>query len=316
MSTATTLARGLGLFSLGLGLYQVASPRGFARTIGLRPSPERETASMSVGVRELAAAGGLLASPRPVRWPWVRVAGDLMDIGLLARAMTARDAQRDRVAMAMLAVVGITAVDVVAGLAMHEESRPQGTATMTPRGTRRLRRSVTLQVSPQEAYDAWRDFAAFPRFMQHVESVRVIDGRRSHWRAKAPLVGSVEWDAEITQDRPGEVIAWQAIPGSPVPNAGRVRFVDAPGDRGTEVHVEMDYAAPLGSVGAVVAKLFGEEPAQQTADDLRRFKQMVETGLIPRSEATIDDRKIRQRPAQPPAELPARRAGELAAASA
>jgi uncharacterized membrane protein len=176
---------------------------------------------------------------------------------------------------------------------------PTGTATTLESGVRRIRRSATVNAPRTQAYEVWRDFAGLPRFMRHLDEVRVIDDTRSHWRAKAPGGTTVAWDAEITEDTPGEVIGWRSGAGSQVANAGRVRFRDAPGDRGTEVHVELAYEPPFGPLGATVAKLFGEEPAQQVADDLRRFKQIVETGRVTWSDATISDRRLRQRPAQP-----------------
>jgi uncharacterized membrane protein len=299
MTTGTKLARGLGVFSLGLGLVQLLAPRRFLQAIGIGPRDDRVRPTRFVGVRELGAAGGLLARRQAAMWPWARVVGDVMDIGLLSRAMVAPDTNRRRVATALVAVVGITAVDLLAGFVVTNERKPQGTATTTERGTRRIRRSVTVLVPRQRAYELWRDFANLPRFMNHLEEVRVIDERRSHWRAKAPVGGAVEWDAEITEDRSGEVIAWRSVGGSQVENSGRVRFKDAPGDRGTEVHVELEYAPPFGSLGATVAQLLGEEPARQASDDLRRFKQIVETGRIPWSDATVEDRKLKQRPAQP-----------------
>jgi len=301
MTTATTLARALGVFSLGLGVTQLLAPGRFASSIGIHPDRRRTLATAMVGARELGVGGALLADPRAVKWPWMRVAGDVMDAGLLARALVARDVHRGRAALALLSVAGIGALDVVAGMAMLEEQGPQGTATVTPDGKRQVRRALTVRASRQQAYDLWRDFSRLPQFMNHLESVEVTDdGRRSHWRAKAPAGRTVEWDAEVIEDRPGEIIAWRAVPGSSIQNAGRVRFVDAPGDRGTEVHVEMEYAAPLGTVGVVVARLMGQEPAQQVSDDLRRFKEILETGRIAWSDATIGDRKLRQRPAQPP----------------
>ena len=313
MSTGTSLARGLGLFSLGLGAYQLLAPRRFSELIGVHPEDDRVAATRLVGMREIGAAGGLLASPKPVTWPWLRVGGDLMDAGLLARAMISRDARRDRVALALVAVAGIAAVDLLAGMVLASESAPEGTATTTPEGTRRVRRAVTVQASRQQAYDAWRDLEQLPRFMQHVEEIRVIDQRRSHWRAKGPAGIPVEWDAEITDDNPGETLAWRSVNG--VGNWGRVRFVDAPGDRGTEVHVEMEYAPPLGAIGAMAARVLGEEPAKQAADDLRRFKQIIETGRVPWSDATVGDRKLRQRPAQP-TEQPVREPSAQRAAAA
>ena len=114
---------------------------------------------------------------------------------------------------------------------------------------------------------------------------------------------SVEWDAEITEDVPGERISWRSLEGAKVENAGTVRFVPAPGEQGTEVHVELRYDVPGGAVGSLVAKLFGEEPALQIKDDLRRFKQIVETGEIARSdgspEGQFNKRQLKPRPASP-----------------
>jgi len=109
----------------------------------------------------------------------------------------------------------------------------------------------------------------------------------------------VEWDAEIVEDRPNELIAWRSVEGSDVDNSGSVRFVQAPGDRGTEVHVELRYSPPGGVIGATIAKLFGEEPAQQVDADLHAFKAIMETGQLVHSDATIHGRP---HPAQPPAE--------------
>jgi len=147
-------------------------------------------------------------------------------------------------------------------------------------------KSMPVKASPDEAYRFWRKFENFPRFMYHVEEVRSLGDRRSHWKAKAPLGRTVEWDAEIVEDRPGEMIAWRSVAGSQVPNAGSVSFKKLPGDRGTAVRVELGYDPPGGVVGATFAKLFGREPGQQVDQDLRRFKAMLETGEIIMSDAT------------------------------
>jgi uncharacterized membrane protein len=136
--------------------------------------------------------------------------------------------------------------------------------------------------------------------MSNLESVEVTDDRRSHWKAKAPLGASAEWDAEMTEDRPNELIAWRSLPGATVGNSGRVTFRPAPQGRGTEVLVELEYAPPGGPLGATVAKLLREEPGQQVKGDLRRFKQVMETGEVVLSEATLDG-GLKQRPGQPPA---------------
>lgn len=141
-------------------------------------------------------------------------------------------------------------------------------------------RAVTINQPPDALYRFWRNFEHLPRFMRHLDSVQVIDNRRSHWVAKAPLDMQVQWDAEIVEERENEYIAWRSVENADIPNSGEVRFMKAPGDRGTEVYVSLTYQPPAGKLGAAVAKLFGEEPKQQISDDLRRFKQLMETGEI------------------------------------
>jgi len=140
--------------------------------------------------------------------------------------------------------------------------------------------------------------------MTHLEYVEsYADGRRSHWIAAGPAGRSVEWDAEIVDEREGELIAWRSFPGADIENSGTVTFTPAPQDLGTEVRVELTYTLPAGRVGAFIAKLFGEEPRQQVADDLKRFKQVMETGEVLVSEGNPagprSSRQFRQRPAQP-----------------
>jgi uncharacterized membrane protein len=150
-----------------------------------------------------------------------------------------------------------------------------------PRKQTGVVRAVTVNRARAELYAYWHDFGNLPRFMKHLDSVSVIDSRRSHWVAKAPAGTRVEWDAEITSDEPHTLIAWQSVGENDVDNSGIVRFADAPGDRGTEVLVQLNYDAPAGALGKVFAKMFGEEPEQQVREDLRRFKSMMETGVIP-----------------------------------
>jgi uncharacterized membrane protein len=166
------------------------------------------------------------------------------------------------------------------------------------------RSAATINASPDTVYAAWRDVTRLPQFMDHLEAVTGTDDRRSHWVAKAPAGTKVEWDAEITEDVPGERIAWRSLAGASVENSGVVEFVAGPGGRGTEVHVAVEYSPPGGALGSAVAKLFGEEPSQQVSDDLRRFKQLVETGEIARSDgAPLGTRTANighQQEAQPP----------------
>ena len=117
--------------------------------------------------------------------------------------------------------------------------------------------------------------------MKHLESVEIVGDNRMHWKAKGPAGTSVEWDAELVADEPGRLLAWRSLEGSQVDNEGVVRFEPAPGGRGTILRVMMSYKPPGGIAGALVAKMFGEEPSQQIDEDLRRFKWLIETGEIP-----------------------------------
>jgi uncharacterized membrane protein len=143
-----------------------------------------------------------------------------------------------------------------------------------------VEQSFTINREPWELYEFWRDFKNLPQIMSHLERVDVLEGNRSHWVAKAPAIagGTVEWDAEIINDEPNALIAWRSLGGADVDNAGSVRFVPAPGNRGTEVKVVLDYIPPAGRVGAIVARLFGESPQVQVQQDLRKFKRVMETG--------------------------------------
>ncbi|HSH39198.1 MAG TPA: SRPBCC family protein, partial [Chthoniobacterales bacterium] len=133
-------------------------------------------------------------------------------------------------------------------------------------------------------YAFWRQFENLPRFMRHLESVRQTGQNRSHWRAKGPTGTSVEWEAEIVDERPGELIAWRSLPGADIENSGSVRFERAPGGRGTFVRVKMEYHPPSGFFGASIARLLGEEPEIQVQRDLYRFKQVMETGQVTTTE--------------------------------
>jgi uncharacterized membrane protein len=142
--------------------------------------------------------------------------------------------------------------------------------------------AVTIARPIAEVYRFWRNFENLPRFMDHLESVSVRDSGISHWVAHGPAGTRVEWDARIINEIENEVIAWQSIEGSTIATAGSVRFADAP--RGTAVRVKFQYDPPAGKLGAAVARLFGEEPNIQVRHDLRRLKQILETGEV----ATIE----------------------------
>jgi uncharacterized membrane protein len=145
----------------------------------------------------------------------------------------------------------------------------------------RVEKAVTINRSPASIYAEWHDIEQLPRIMSHLISVKQTADGLSHWVARAPAGRTVEWDAEVIHDQTNRVIAWRSVGDTAVPNVGSVRFNDAPGGRGTEVKVTLEYSPPGGALGATIAKLLGEEPGQQVADDLRRFKQFIETGEYP-----------------------------------
>ena len=163
--------------------------------------------------------------------------------------------------------------------------------------------TTTVGLSEQEVYEMWRHLDNLPKFMAHLEEVRPDGNGRSHWRAGGPFGRTVEWDAEITEDVPGQRIAWRSVGSAGIHNEGSVQFAPAPGGRGTEVHVKLRYEMPGGKLGEAVARYFGENPRQQLDDDLRRFKQVAETGEVVRSEGAPGGKRARrefpQHPARP-----------------
>lgn len=300
-ATARRLARALGWVSLGLGVAQVSAPGAVRRLSGASDSRASRILVPLVGVRELTQAAGLLSGRAPAGWTWSRVAGDAVDLAVLGRVLRTRTGARRRRAVAVTAVVAaVTVADVYAAARAARVRR-----TRQADGGARLAvtASITVNRPVDEVYRFWRDLGNLPQFMIHLESVRTTDGRSSHWVATAPAGRTVEWDAEIVDDRPEELIAWRSTGQADVPNSGTVRFAPAPGGRGTEVRVGLEYAPPAGRLGAMAARLFGEHPDQQVRDDLRRFKQVMETGEVVRSEASPEGvraaRQLRQRPAQP-----------------
>jgi uncharacterized membrane protein len=146
-------------------------------------------------------------------------------------------------------------------------------------------RTVTINKSRAELYAFWRDFRNLARFLENIERVDVGDDRRSHWVIKAPAGRTVEWDSQITEDEPDRVIAWESVDGGDIKNTGRIEFSDAAPGRGTLVTATIVYDPPGGDVGKLIAKLFQKEPKVQARRDLRRFKQLMETGEISTSAA-------------------------------
>ena len=287
-SSAKRLARGLGWFSVGLGLAELLAPRAIAKISGV--SNAHTGLIRLYGLRELASGITIFSQEKPTEGVWSRVAGDALDLVSLGVAFTSPNAKRGRVAFATANVLAVTALDLICAKQLTGNGN-QGV---------HAKASCIVNRSPEEVYSFWRNFENLPRFMKHLESVHDTGNGRSHWVVKGPAGTSVEWDATIIADVPNEVITWRSLEDSDVDNAGAVRFEAAPGGRGTIVKVNIQYNPPAGVVGATIAKLFGEEPQQQLDDDMRRFKQVMEVGEVVVSDATLmGTGYFEQRPARP-----------------
>ncbi|HJQ24303.1 MAG TPA: SRPBCC family protein [Blastocatellia bacterium] len=272
------LASFLGWFSIGLGLAEVIAPKAFGKLIGAK-GEHTKFIRFACGLREIAAGIGILTQRKPAAWVWARVAGDAMDLAALDAALMAEGTDKLKLSAAMASVIGVATLDLYTAQRL---SLPRG-----PHGAVMAVNTITINRPPEEVYRFWRDFRSLPRFMSHLESVQVTDEKRSHWVAKAPAGHTVEWDAEIVEDQPNRLIAWRSLEGADVDNSGTVRFDPAPGNRGTEVRVEVEYNPPAGALGAAVARLFGEAPEEQIKGDLRRLKQVLETGEVIHSDSSI-----------------------------
>ena len=300
-----SLANALGWFSIGLGLAQVVAPDGVARMIGAQPTDGTARLMRAFGLREISSGIGILSGKRTDQWVRARVAGDALDLAMLGKTLMAGNSDRGKTVAATVAVLGVTALDLLASEKLRSSQldgqRKRGLTTGRQAGSNsvHVRRTITIRKPREEVYAFWRNFENLPRFMNHLQSVQVLDDRRSHWVANAPAGTTVEWDAEITVDRPNELIAWRSLSGADVANDGIVRFVTAPGDRGTEVHVDFAYDPPGGRISAMLAKLTGEEPSQQTRDDLFALKNVLEVGEVVLSDASLHKG---MHPAQPAAE--------------
>jgi len=163
-------------------------------------------------------------------------------------------------------------------------------ASVPARAGVKVEQKITVNRPPEELYEQWRDLTGLPRIMRHLESVESVGPNRTCWTAKGPLGTSFTWEAEIINQRENEMIAWRSLEGSEVDTAGSVHFARAPGGRGTEVTVSLKYNPPGGRAAARLAKLFGQAPEQQIAEDLRRWKQLMEAGEIATTEGQTSGR--------------------------
>lgn len=264
------LTTGLGYFSLGLGTMQLLVPDRVNRLIGVRDDAGSRFWQRVVGVQELSAAAGIFTQRRPVEWLWGRTAADVLHLSLLARSLRGRAVAPSRVAGAMGSVVGTFALDAYASARMTSD--PQATRKEAPV---QCNASITISGTREEVQRGWQEFerSGGPHVrLGPIETVQEQLGSSTEFRTTDPSA------------------------------TGIARFVDAPGRRGTEIHLELEYEVPAGAVGAAVKKVVGDDPHQMAQDDLRRFKQLVETGEVVRSEGAPTGHSARLQPKQRPAQ--------------
>lgn len=201
------------------------------------------------------AAGGALLAYGLVRRSWAGTVLALMGSSLISRG-----------------AFGSCAVYRALGINTARQTGTKGVKGI------KVEKSVIIHKSHEVLYHFWRNFENLPRFMGHLQSVTILDDKRSHWVAKGPAGSSVEWDAEIIKEQENRMIAWRSLGGADVQNAGSVYFNAIGQGNETELKVILDYAPPGSKLGAAIAAIFGEEPSQQVEDDLNCFKQMMEAG--------------------------------------
>jgi uncharacterized membrane protein len=226
----------------------------------------------------------------PERWVSVIAGSALAAYGLKLRSIPGLVVGAIGGALIHRGATGHCLVYESMGMTTAEESGESQVSVPYGRGLR-VEKAVTINAKPEDVYRFWRNFENLPRFMHHLQSVKMIDDRRSHWVTKGPAGSSVEWDAEIINEIPNELIGWRSMEGSQIDNAGSVHFTAAPGGRGTEVQVVLRYDPPGGKLGATISKLLGEDPAMAVQEDLRRLKMLVETGELATTEGQSTGRK-------------------------
>ena len=300
---AEQLARFLGWFSIGLGIAEIVAPRQIANLIGVEHKPG---VFRMMGLREIGSGVGILSQDQPAGAVWSRVAGDLLDLALLGTQLDSNNPERGKTLAATMSVLGVTAVDLYTAKTLSRQSNggngssqrrnDSARGLVESSGGIKVKKAVTVGRPVTEVYGFWRNFENLPRFMTHLESVRVFDDRRSHWAALGPAGIRLEWDAETVEDRTNELISWRSLPGGQVDTAGYVQFRPAPGNRGTEIVVEMRYDPPGGIIGASIAKLFGESGQEVVTRDLLAFKNVMEVGEVLHSDVSIYTRPHAARP--------------------
>jgi len=218
----------------------------------------------------------------PERWVSVVAGTAITAYGLARRSLSGLAVASLGGALLWRGATGCCPVYEALGVSTYREDEEDRNVSVPYGRGIRVEKTTTVGTTPEQLYAFWHNFENLPRFMHHLQSVKVHDSKRSHWVVNGPAGIDAEWDAEIINDVPNELIGWRSVDGANVNNAGSVHFTPVP--HGTEVKVVLRYDPPGGALGAAFAKLFGEDPDRQVQEDLRRFKMLVETGELATTE--------------------------------
>jgi uncharacterized membrane protein len=243
-------------------------------------------------MRELAAGVGILSQPMPAAWIWSRVAGDALDLASLGSALSSSRADRTKVMTATVAVLGVTALDMICAQQLSNEA--DGSAQHRPV---RFTQSIIINRSPDEIYEFWQNPQNLPKFIERLESVESRGDGRYLWITRGPGGNTMEWTAEKVEDMPGHAIGWRFATAAGIAITCSVHFERATGNRGTVVRAELRGEPRGGAIGATLAKLVGAGLELRLEQDLRRLKQILETGEVVQSDASIHPG---MHPARPP----------------
>lgn len=211
---------------------------------------------------------------------WVSTAGGAGFVlyGLKTRGLLGLTLGAIGAAMLYRGTTGHCSAYSAMGMSTAENDRSQ--ASLEGSNSIKVEESIFVAADQVTLYKYWRNLSNLPKVMSHLESVVESGNKRSHWVAKAPLGMTAEWDAEIINETENELIAWRSLEGSEIPNAGSVRFTKETTGAGTTIKVSLMYHPPAGKIGGYVARLFGEDPGVQIAEDLKKFKELAEAGKM------------------------------------
>ena len=288
MKTTHRLARGLGWFSVCLGLAEVISGRELDRYLG---TGRREGILRLFGLRELGAGAVILAQREPnAASVWSRVGGDVMDLIFLGTALEEQrnKTRLERLTIATATVGAITAFDIYCAWQLgrtHKTGEANEGKTVG-----RAEANSTINGTPEELYALWRDPKTLPQVMGHFATVTAQSEDHADWTVHGPAGTALQWKSQIVQEEPGQFMRWYSLPGAKIPNGGSIKFTPATGGRGTVATLEVDFNPPGGVFGKAAAKALGVVPQALAVKALRRFKALAEAGEIPTLQDNVSAR--------------------------